>query len=146
LPWFNGFTGLFEFATTTRPRSTIEEILVSPVTKAPVLTKRLPEPRNSAERERHGSESMESSLRADVSSYLSAQGTEALQVHRLAHLARPVSTLARKSRLFLEWNWAMFFPPDISHFGYRRSQRRPAFRSISGPTTHSHSQTRGFVK
>jgi NADH dehydrogenase len=35
-------------------------------------------------------------------------------------------TLARKSRLFLEWNWAMFFPPDISHFGYRRSQRRNA--------------------
>jgi NADH:ubiquinone reductase (H+-translocating) len=33
-------------------------------------------------------------------------------------------TLARKARLFLEWNWAMFFPPDISHFGFRRSQRR----------------------
>jgi NADH:ubiquinone reductase (H+-translocating) len=33
-------------------------------------------------------------------------------------------TLARKSRLFLEWNWAMFFPPDISHFGFRRSQSR----------------------
>jgi NADH dehydrogenase len=33
-------------------------------------------------------------------------------------------TFARKARLFLEWNWAMFFPPDISHFGYRRSQRR----------------------
>jgi NADH:ubiquinone reductase (H+-translocating) len=35
-----------------------------------------------------------------------------------------IPTLARKTRLFLEWNWAMFFPPDISHFGYRRSQRR----------------------
>jgi NADH dehydrogenase len=34
-----------------------------------------------------------------------------------------IPTLARKSRLFLEWNWAMFFPPDISHFGYRRSLR-----------------------
>jgi NADH dehydrogenase len=33
-------------------------------------------------------------------------------------------TLARKTRLFLEWNWAMFFPPDISHLGYRRTQRR----------------------
>jgi NADH dehydrogenase len=40
-------------------------------------------------------------------------------------------TLARKSRLFLEWNWAMFFPPDISHFGYRRSQRHNATPSIS---------------
>jgi NADH:ubiquinone reductase (H+-translocating) len=35
-----------------------------------------------------------------------------------------VPTLSRKTRLFLEWNWAMFFPPDISHLGYRRTQRR----------------------
>ena len=35
-----------------------------------------------------------------------------------------VPTFARKSRLFLEWNWAMFFPPDISHLGYRRTQRK----------------------
>jgi NADH:ubiquinone reductase (H+-translocating) len=35
-----------------------------------------------------------------------------------------VPTFARKTRLFLEWNWAMFFPPDISHLGYRRTQRR----------------------
>lgn len=33
-------------------------------------------------------------------------------------------TFARKARLFLEWNWAMFFPPDIAHFGFRRTQRR----------------------
>ena len=32
-----------------------------------------------------------------------------------------VPTLARKVRLFLEWNWAMFFPPDIAHLGFRRS-------------------------
>jgi len=50
-----------------------------------------------------------------------------------------IPTLARKSRLFLEWNWAMFFPPDISHFGYRRSQRRnspaaePKEVSVSAP-------------
>ena len=37
-----------------------------------------------------------------------------------------VPTFARKSRLFLEWNWAMFFPPDISHLGYRRTQRKSA--------------------
>jgi NADH:ubiquinone reductase (H+-translocating) len=37
-----------------------------------------------------------------------------------------IPTFARKCRLFLEWNWAMFFPPDISHFGYRRTQRRTA--------------------
>jgi NADH:quinone reductase (non-electrogenic) len=34
-----------------------------------------------------------------------------------------IPTLARKARLFLEWNWAMFFPPDISHVGYRLSLR-----------------------
>ena len=39
------------------------------------------------------------------------------------HLLR-IPTFSRKARLFLEWNWAMFFPPDIAHFGYRRTQRR----------------------
>lgn len=34
-----------------------------------------------------------------------------------------IPTLARKTRLFLEWNWAMFFPPDIAHLGYRRTRR-----------------------
>lgn len=34
-----------------------------------------------------------------------------------------IPTLARKTRLFLEWNWAMFFPPDIAHLGFRRTQR-----------------------
>ena len=32
-----------------------------------------------------------------------------------------VPTFSRKTRLFLEWNWAMFFPPDIAHLGYRRT-------------------------
>jgi NADH:ubiquinone reductase (H+-translocating) len=45
-----------------------------------------------------------------------------------------IPTLARKTRLFLEWNWAMFFPPDISHFGYRRSQRRDATLMASTET------------
>jgi len=30
-------------------------------------------------------------------------------------------TLSRKVRLFLEWNWAMVFPPDVAHLGYERS-------------------------
>ena len=34
-----------------------------------------------------------------------------------------IPTLARKTRLFLEWNWAMFFPPDLAYLGYRRTQR-----------------------
>jgi NADH dehydrogenase len=43
-------------------------------------------------------------------------------------------TMARKSRLFLEWNWAMFFPPDISHYGYRRTSRKaPTARVPDAP-------------
>jgi len=36
-----------------------------------------------------------------------------------------IPTLGRKVRLYLEWNWAMFFPPDISHLGYARTPRAP---------------------
>ena len=32
-----------------------------------------------------------------------------------------VPTFARKVRLFLEWNWAMLFPPDIAHLGFKRT-------------------------
>jgi len=32
-----------------------------------------------------------------------------------------VPTLARKVRLFLEWNWTMLFPPDIAHMGFKRT-------------------------
>ena len=34
-----------------------------------------------------------------------------------------IPTFSRKARLYLEWNWAMFFPPDIVHFNYRRSPK-----------------------
>lgn len=40
-----------------------------------------------------------------------------------------IPTFARKARLFLEWNWAMFFPPDIAHLGFRRSRRPAAARA-----------------
>ena len=33
-----------------------------------------------------------------------------------------VPTFSRKVRLFLEWNWAMLFPPDIAHLGFKRSK------------------------
>ena len=35
-----------------------------------------------------------------------------------------VPTLARKTRLFLEWNWAMFFPPDLSHLDFRTTESK----------------------
>lgn len=55
---------------------------------------------------------------------LKLSGFVAWLIWRGLYLLR-IPTLARKSRLFLEWNWAMFFPPDISHFSYRRTQRTP---------------------
>ena len=41
-----------------------------------------------------------------------------------------IPTLARKTRLFLEWNWAMFFPPDIAHLGYRRTKRTAGVQPV----------------
>ena len=49
-----------------------------------------------------------------------------------------IPTLARKTRLFLEWNWAMFFPPDISHLGFRRTQLRSVSSSTAGATREPH--------
>jgi len=51
------------------------------------------------------------------------------------HLLR-IPTLSRKVRLFLEWNWAMFFPPDIAHFGYRRTLRSSG-RDLAAANTTS---------
>ncbi len=43
-------------------------------------------------------------------------------------------TLARKARVFLEWNWAMFFPPDIAHLGFGRTgeDSEPAANHLNG--------------
>ncbi|MBT8079128.1 MAG: NAD(P)/FAD-dependent oxidoreductase [Gammaproteobacteria bacterium] len=34
-----------------------------------------------------------------------------------------VPTLARKVRVFFEWNWGMLFPADIAHLGFTRTRR-----------------------
>ena len=34
-----------------------------------------------------------------------------------------VPTLARKVRVFFEWNWGMLFPADIVHLGFSRTRR-----------------------
>jgi NADH dehydrogenase len=41
-----------------------------------------------------------------------------------------VPTLARKTRLYLEWNWAIFFPPDIAHLRFTRTREAHACRPI----------------
>jgi NADH dehydrogenase len=35
-----------------------------------------------------------------------------------------VPTLARKVRLFLEWTWAMLFPPDLSHLDFKTTESK----------------------
>ena len=35
-----------------------------------------------------------------------------------------IPTLARKARLYLEWSWSMFFPPDIAHLSFVRTTDR----------------------
>jgi len=56
---------------------------------------------------------------------LKVSGFAAWLMWRGLYLLR-MPTFARKSRLFLEWSWAMFFPPDIAHLGFRRTPRRGA--------------------
>jgi len=48
-----------------------------------------------------------------------------------------IPTLSRKVRLFLEWNWAMFFPPDIAHLGYVRTRRTGPQAADSAPAAAS---------
>lgn len=55
-----------------------------------------------------------------------------------------IPTLSRKTRLFLEWNWAMFFPPDIAHLGYRRTQRRSGPVALSGEGTGMQTRAGGL--
>lgn len=47
-------------------------------------------------------------------------GLIAFMLWRGAYLLK-IPTFARKARIFLEWNWAMLFPPDIAHMGFRRT-------------------------
>jgi len=47
-------------------------------------------------------------------------GFIAFLMWRAIYLSK-VPTFSRKMRLFLEWSWAMFFPPDIAHLGFKRT-------------------------
>jgi len=38
-----------------------------------------------------------------------------------AYYLSQMPTLGRKLRIFVEWSWGMFFPPDITHFRFTRS-------------------------
>jgi NADH dehydrogenase len=47
-------------------------------------------------------------------------GLPAWMLWRAYYLSQ-VPTLGRKLRIFVEWTWGMFFPPDITHFRFTRS-------------------------
>jgi NADH dehydrogenase len=53
---------------------------------------------------------------------------------RAVYLSK-VPTLARKVRLFMEWNWEMLFPPDIVHLRYSRTRRPKRQSPYTGGTT-----------
>lgn len=44
-----------------------------------------------------------------------------------------VPTLARKTRIFLEWNWGLFFPPDVVHLRFSRTRRPPQDEDADRP-------------
>jgi NADH dehydrogenase len=69
---------------------------------------------------------------------LKLSGFVAWMMWRGLYLLR-MPTLARKTRLFLEWNWAMFFPPDNAHLGFRRTPGRgaPSLSASSARSNHS---------
>ncbi len=47
-------------------------------------------------------------------------GLPAWMLWRAYYLCQ-VPTFGRKVRIFVEWSWGMFFPPDITHFRFTRS-------------------------
>ena len=48
------------------------------------------------------------------------RGLPAWMLWRAYYLSQ-VPTFGRKVRIFVEWSWGMFFPPDITHFRFTRS-------------------------
>lgn len=51
---------------------------------------------------------------------MSFSGIIGFLIWRAVYLSK-IPTFNRKARLFLEWTWAMFSPPDIAHLGFKRS-------------------------
>jgi len=52
---------------------------------------------------------------------LRLSGLPAWMLWRAYYLSQ-MPTLGRKLRIFVEWTWGMFFPPDITHFRFTRSR------------------------
>jgi NADH dehydrogenase len=57
---------------------------------------------------------------AQVFGTIRLAGLPAWMLWRAYYLTQ-MPTLGRKVRIFVEWTWGMFFPPDITHFRFTRS-------------------------
>lgn len=57
---------------------------------------------------------------AQVFGFLRLSGLPAWMLWRAYYLSQ-MPTFGRKLRIFVEWTWGMFFPPDITHFRFTRS-------------------------
>ena len=49
-----------------------------------------------------------------------------------AYYLSQMPTLGRKVRIFVEWTWGMFFPTDITHLRFTRSQEVDESREQQG--------------
>jgi NADH dehydrogenase len=50
-----------------------------------------------------------------------------------AYYLSQMPTLGRKLRIFVEWTWGMFFPTDITHLRFTRSQEIDDSRDVPMP-------------
>ena len=57
---------------------------------------------------------------AQVFGFLRLSGLPVWMLWRAYYLSQ-MPTFGRKLRIFVEWTWGMFFPPDITHFRFTRS-------------------------
>ena len=49
-----------------------------------------------------------------------------------AYYLSQMPTFGRKLRIFVEWTWGMFFPNDITHLRFTRSQELDALTAARG--------------
>jgi NADH dehydrogenase len=53
-----------------------------------------------------------------------------------AYYLSQMPTLGRKLRIFVEWTWGMFFPNDITHLRFSRSQELDPPAAADGKRKH----------
>jgi NADH dehydrogenase len=70
---------------------------------------------------------------------LRLSGLPAWLLWRALYLSR-IPTLGRKLRIFVEWSWSMFFPMDITHLRFTRSNEAEGINGGHVPTSSKPSE------